>query len=52
MRKWTEEDKNILLEEISNNPSNLQNVFRRTAERIGRTKAAVCSKKEQMEKNT
>lgn len=43
MRKWAEEDKNILLEEISNNPSNLQNVFRRTAERIGRTKAAVAT---------
>lgn len=36
-KKWTEEERNILLEEISNDPSNLRNAFRRTAERIERT---------------
>ena len=43
MKRWTEEDKNILLEEISNDPSNLQNAFRRTAERTDRTRAAVAT---------
>lgn len=42
-KKWTEEDKNILLEEISNDPSNLQQVFRKTAERTGRTRVAVAT---------
>lgn len=42
-KKWTEEDKNILLEEIANDPSNLQQVFRKTAERTGRTRAAVAT---------
>lgn len=42
-KKWTEEERNILLEEISNDPSNLQNVFRRTAERTGRTRAAIAT---------
>ena len=36
-KKWTEEERNILLEEISNDPSNLRNAFRRTAERTERT---------------